>query len=53
MMDQAAKAFSERDKRCHDLAQYDEVYADYEKHNEKLHQQLVMIKDVLSKSKTE
>ena len=30
-MDQAAKAFSERDKRCHDLAQYDEVYADYEK----------------------
>ena len=36
-MDQAAKAFSERDKSCHNLAQYDQAYAEYEQHNEKLH----------------
>ena len=34
--DQAAKAFSERDKNCHNLAQYDQAYAEYEQHNEKL-----------------
>ena len=48
-MDQAAKAFSERDKSCHDLAQYDQAYAEYEQHNKKLHHQLVTIKDMLSK----
>ena len=47
-MDQAAKAFSERDKSCHNLAQYDQAYAEYEQH-EKLHHQLVEIKDMLSK----
>ena len=50
-MGQEAKAFSERDKGCQDLAQYDQAYAEYEKHNEKLHHQLVVIKDVLSKQK--
>ena len=48
-MDQAAKAFSERDKNCHDLAQYDQACAEYKQHNEKLHHQLVVIKDMLSK----
>ena len=48
-MDQAAKAFSERDKSCQDLAQYDQAYAEYEQHNKKLHCQLVIIKDMLSK----
>ena len=48
-MDQAAKAFSERDKSCQDLAQYDQAYAEYEQHNKKLHHQLVIIKDMLSK----
>ena len=40
-MDQATKAFSERDKVCQDLAHYDQAYAEYEQHNEKFHQQLV------------
>ena len=48
-MDQAAKAFSERDKSCQDLAQYDQAYAEYEQHNRKLHHPLVIIKDMLSK----
>ena len=48
-MDQAAKAFNKRDKGCHNIAQYDQAYAEYEQHNEKLHHQLVVIKDVLSK----
>ena len=43
-MDQAAKAFSERDKSCQDLAQY-------EQHNKKLHCQLVVVKEMLSKQK--
>ena len=50
-MDQAAKAFSKRDKSYHNLAQYDQAYAEYEQHNEKLHHQLVVIKDMLSKQK--
>ena len=50
-MDQAAKAFSERDKSCHNLAQYDQAYAEYEQHNEKLHHQLVIFKEMLSKQK--
>ena len=50
-MDQAAEAFSERDKSCQDLAQSDEAYAEYEQHNKKLHHQLVIIKDILSKQK--
>ena len=50
-MDQAAKAFTERGKSCHDLAQYDQAYAVYKQHNEKLHHQLVIIKDMLSKQK--
>ena len=48
-MDQAAKAFSERDKNCHDLAQYDQAYAEYIKYNEKLHHQLVVVKEMLNK----
>ena len=48
-MDQAAKAFSERDKSCQDLAQYDQAYGEYEQHNKKLHCQLVIIKDMLSR----
>ena len=48
-MDQATKAFNERDRACQDLAQYDQVYAEYEKHNEKLHQQWVIIKDILNR----
>ena len=50
-MDQTTKAFSERDKACQDLAQYDQAYAEYEQHNKKFHQQLVTIKDILSKQK--
>ena len=50
-MDQATKAFSERDKSCQDLAQYDQAYAEYEQYNRKFHQQLVTIKDILSKQK--
>ena len=50
-MDQAAKDFSERDKSCHNLAQYDQAYAEYEQHNEKLHCQLVVVKEILSKQK--
>ena len=48
-MDQVTKASSERDRACQDLAQYDQAYAEYEQHNEKLHQQLVIIKDILSR----
>ena len=48
-MDQATKAFSERDKASQDLAQYDQAYAEYEQYNRKFHQQLVTIKDILSK----
>ena len=29
-MDQATKVFSERDKSCQDLAQYDQAYTEYE-----------------------
>ena len=50
-MDQATKAFSERDKAYQDLAQYDQAYAEYEQHNRKFHQQLVTIKDIVSKPK--
>ena len=48
-MDQATKAFNERDKACQDLAQYDQAYAEYEQYDRKFHQQLVTIKDILSK----
>ena len=52
-MDQATKVFNERDKACQDLAQYDQAYAEYEKYDRKFHQQLVTIKDILSKHETE
>ena len=50
-MDQATKAFKERDKCSQNLAQYDQFYAEYEQHNKRLHQQLVIIKDALAKQK--
>ena len=50
-MEQATKAFNERDKCSQNLAQYDQYYAEYEQHDKKLNQQLVMIKDALVKQK--
>ena len=50
-MDQVTKGFNERDRACQDLAQYNQAYSEYEQHNEKLHQQWVIIKDILSRQK--
>ena len=48
-MDQATKAFHERDDYCRDPKLYDSFYAEYTKHIEKLHQQLKTIIEILSK----
>ena len=37
-MEQATKAFNERDKCSQNLAQYDQYYAEYEQHDKKLNQ---------------
>ena len=52
-MDQATKAFHERDEYYRDPKLYDSFYAEYIKHVEGLHQQLKTIDEVLSKQKTD
>ena len=48
-MDQATKAFHERDEYYRDSKVYDSFYAKYTKHVEGLHQQLKTIDEILSK----
>ena len=48
-MDQAIKAFHERDEYHRDSKLYDSLYAEYTKHVEKMHQQLTKIDEILSK----
>ena len=48
-MDQATKAFHERDEFYRDPKLYDAFYAEYTKHVEGLHQQLRTINEILSK----
>ena len=52
-MDQATKAFHERDDYYRDPKLYDSFYAEYTKHIEKLHQQLKTINEILSKQKAD
>ena len=52
-MDQATKAFHERDEYYRDSKFYDSFYAEYTKHIEKLHQQLKAVNEILSKQKTD
>ena len=47
-MDQAIRAFHERDKYYKDPKLYDSLYAEYSKHVEGLHQQLKAITGILS-----
>ena len=50
-MDQATKAFHERDEYYRDPKLYDSFYAEYTKHVERLQQQLKTVDEVLSKCK--
>ena len=52
-MDQATKAFHERDEYYRDPKLYDNFYAEYTKHVEGLHQQLKTVDEILSKQKTD
>ena len=52
-MDQATKAFHERDEYYRDPKLYDSFYAEYTKHVERLQQQLKTVDEVLSKCKTD
>ena len=52
-MDQATKAFHERDEYYEDSKLYDSLYTEYTKHVEGLHQQLKAVDEILSKQKTE
>ena len=52
-MDQATKAFHERDEYYRDSKLYDSFYAEYTKHVERLHQQLKTVDEILSKRKTD
>ena len=52
-MDQATKAFHERDEYYRDPKLYDSFYAEYTKHVERLHQQLKTVDEILSKQKTD
>ena len=51
-MDQATKAFHERDEYYKDSKLYDSLYTKYTKHVEGLHQQLKAVDEILSKQKT-
>ena len=51
-MDQATKAFHERDEYYKDSKLYDSLYTKYTKHVEGLHQQLKAVDGILSKQKT-
>ena len=48
-MDQATKAFHEKDDHYRDPKLYDSFYAEYTKHIKKLHQQLKAINEILGK----
>ena len=48
-MDQATKAFHERDEYYRDSKLYDSFYAEYTKHVERMHQQLKAVDEILSK----
>ena len=52
-MDQAMKAFHEKDNYYRDPKLYDSFYAEYTRHIEKLHQQLQAINEIFSKQKTD
>ena len=52
-MDQATKAFHERDEYYRDSKLYDSFYAEYTKHVKKLQQQLKTVDEILSKQKTD
>ena len=52
-MDQATKAFHERDEYYRDSKLYDSFYAEYTKHVKRLHQQLKTVDEILSKQKTD
>ena len=52
-MDQATRAFHERDEYYRDSKLYDSFYAEYTKHVERLHQQLKTVDEILSKWKTD
>ena len=51
-MDQATKAFHEKDDYYRNPKLYDSFYAEYTSHIEWLHQQLKAINEILSKQKT-
>ena len=48
-MDQATRAFHERDEYYKDSKLYDSFYAEYTKHIAGLHQQLKTVDEILSK----
>ena len=48
-MDQATRAFHERDEYYKDSKLYDSFYAEYTKHVERMHQQLKTVDEILSK----
>ena len=52
-MDQATKAFHERDEYYRDPKLYDSFYTEYTKHIERLHQQLKTVDEILSKQKAD
>ena len=52
-MDQATKAFHERDEYYRNPKLYDSFYAEYTKHVERLHQQLKTVDEILSKQKAD
>ena len=52
-MDQATKAFHERDEYYKDSKLYDSLYVEYTKHVEGLHQQLKTVDKILNKQKTD
>ena len=52
-MDQATKAFHERDECYRDSKLHDSFYAEYTKHVERLHQQLKTVDEILSKRKAD
>ena len=52
-MDQATRAFHERDEYYRDSKLYDSFYAEYTKHIERLHQQFKTVDGILSKQKTD
>ena len=52
-MDQATRAFHERDEYYKDPKLYDSLYAEYTKHVEGLHQQLKAVTGILSTQKTD